>query len=853
MAQSASVGVFCLCLAGAGFGQAVQPLPVDILQTGSQVAPGYIFIGPTGPGGLTPLPNAVQGPEILDNQGRPVWFLHLPQNQLAADFRIQTYQGQQVLTWAQGPGFEDEQPGATTDYIFDNTYNVVATVQAGNGFNADDHEFQLTPENTALITVYSTVPADLSSAGGPSNGLVLEGVAQEIDVATGSVLLEWHSLDHVALTESYSAAPTDATTPYDYFHINSVKLDTDGNLLISARNTSTVYKVDRTTGAIIWRLGGKLSDFTLGPGLPFAFQHDAEAVNATTLRIFDNESNGVPVLPASRVIWVSHDDTAMTATLLNSIQHPAGLSVLAEGSGQPLPNGDTFVDWGILGRYSEFDPNGNLIYDVSLATGYNSYRGFRLPWVAAPSTSPTLTVVAASDGTTTVDAVWNGATNVATWNVMGGSSSTSLSAVGSAPWNGLDTPISVTTSATNLQVVAVDATGATIGQSAVLAGPFASAAPAVTGQPASQAVASGSTVVFTVAATGSPLSYQWSSPGGQPLADGAFAGGAISGSSGPTLVINGATAANAGAYTCTITNSGGSVTTAGATLSINSATDAGRLVNVSCRALVGSGASELIVGFAVGGGTAGGSEPVLVRASGPALGSFGVSGTLPDPDLQLFSLASGNALVASNSGWAGSAAVSSAAASAGAFAWTDPTSLDSALVETLPAGPYTANISGASGDTGVALAEVYDETPTGTFTAATPHLVNVSARASVGSGGSVLIAGFVIGGSTAKTVLIRASGPALEQFGVTGVITDPMLQLYNVASGGAVLLASNDDWGGDPEIATAAASVGAFAWTDPASADCALLVTLPPGSYTAEVLGINGSSGVALVEVYEVP
>jgi hypothetical protein len=129
----------------------------------------------------------------------------------------------------------------------------------------------------------------------------------------------------------------------------------------------------------------------------------------------------------------------------------------------------------------------------------------------------------------------------------------------------------------------------------------------------------------------------------------------------------------------------------------------------------------------------------------------------------------------------------------------------------------------------------------------------VSARASVGSGGSVLIAGFVIGGSTAKTVLIRASGPALEQFGVTGVITDPMLQLYNVASGGAVLLASNDDWGGDPEIATAAASVGAFAWTDPASADCALLVTLPPGSYTAEVLGINGSSGVALVEVYEVP
>jgi hypothetical protein len=843
-----------LILVPPAFGQVVEPDPVTVVQTSSAVGSGYVFISPTGPGGLMPLPNAIQGPEILDNQGRPVWFLALPGNQLAADFRIQTYQGQQVLTWAQGIAFEDLQAGDTTDYIYDNTYNVVATVHAGSGLNADEHEFQLTPQNTALITSYHTVGVDLSSIGGPVNGLVLEGVAQEIDVATGDVVFEWHSLDHVALTESYTSVPTDASTIFDYFHINSVKLDTDGNLLISARDTSTVYKVNRSTGAVIWRLGGKMSDFTLGPGLPFAFQHDAEAVDASTIRIFDNESNGVPVLPASRVIWVTHDDSAMTATLLKSVQHPAGLSVLAEGSGQTLPNGDTFVDWGILGRYSEFDPNGTLLYDVTMATGYSSYRGFRLPWTGAPTTNPTVSVVENSDGTTTVHAVWNGATDVATWNVMGGSSSSGLVAVGSGPWNGLDTAITVTTAATNLQVVAVNAAGSTIGQSPVLAGPFASAPPAITVQPVSQTVATGDTVAFRVEATGTGLTYSWnfSSPDvGVPAQLGLY--GSISGATGPTLVINSTGPFNAGSFTCTVSDSAGSVTSAPATLSVVSTSDVGRLVNVSCRAPVGTGASLLIAGFAVGGANASGPEPLLVRASGPALVPFGITGTLADPELQLFSVTSGSALIASNSGWGGSTAISDAAATAGAFSWTDPASLDSALVQTLAPGPYTANIFGASGDTGVALVEIYDETTAGTFTPGASHLTNVSARAAVGTGGDVLIAGFVIGGSTSKTVLIRGSGPALEQFGVTGTISDPELQLYSVGSGAGVLLASNDDWNGDAEISSAAASVGAFTWTDPASADCALLVTLPPGAYTANIAGINGASGVALVEVYEVP
>jgi hypothetical protein len=185
----------------------------------------------------------------------------------------------------------------------------------------------------------------------------------------------------------------------------------------------------------------------------------------------------------------------------------------------------------------------------------------------------------------------------------------------------------------------------------------------------------------------------------------------------------------------------------------------------------------------------------------------------------------------------------------GAFPWTDPASLDSALLESLAAGPYTVVISGASGDTGVALAEVYDATPTDPGAAAPQRLVNISSRAQVGTGSGVLIAGFVVGGSTSKTVLIRASGPALVPFGVTGVLADPQLQLEG--SGG--LLATNNGWGGDPTIAATAASVGAFSWSNPSSHDSALLLTLAPGAYTAVVSGASGDTGIGLIEVYVVP
>jgi hypothetical protein len=819
--------------------QTVVPPLVSVLEDTGSLADGLIFIGAEGGG--------AQGPEILDDQGRIIWFTSLPTGQVATDFRVQTYQGNPVLTWMQSSTFGATNPVTAIGHILDITYKEIATVQA-SGFIADQHEFQLTPQNTALIDIYNSIPADLSSIGGPANGFVTEGVVQEIDIATGKVVFEWHSLPGVALTESYAALPATTTlaAPYDYFHINSVSLDTDGNLLISSRHTWTVYKVNRTTGAIMWRLGGKKSDFALGAGLPFAWQHDAVSVDAHTIRIFDNESNGVPVLPNSRVIWVNHDDTAMTANVVQSIVHPAGLSVLAEGSAQGLANGDTFVEWGILGRYSEFDPTGQLLYDVSEAPGYSSYRGYRFAWAGLPSTSPTATALQNSDGTTAVHAVWNGATGVATWQVFGGSTPGTLSLLGSAAWNGLDTTITIPGQMNDIQVVAVDSTGNAIGTSATVAGPFPDVFPT---QPVSQTIAEGGTVVFNAVATGASPTYQWRF-NGSPIASTTPNFASISGINGPTLLIRYASAANAGTYTCIVTNLDNPATSEPTTLAVETTSDAGRLVNISCRTGVGTGDSSLILGFAVGGAGTSGSEPVLVRSSGPALAQFGITGFLPDPTL---ALVGPSGTVASNSGWAGDPVIAAEAATVGAFPWSSTSSLDSAIDVALPSGPFTAVTSGASGDGGVALAEIYDSTPPGSRSPTSPRLINLSGRAQVGTGANALIAGFVIGGTTSETVLIRGSGPALVQFDVTGTLPDPELQLYSLSSNGATLLASNDDWGGDPMIALTAASVGAFAWTDPASADCALLVTLPPGAYTANITGIQGATGVALVEIYEVP
>ena len=366
---------------------------------------------------------------------------------------------------------------------------------------------------------------------------------------------------------------------------------------------------------------------------------------------------------------------------------------------------------------------------------------------------------------------------------------------------------------------------------------IAGTAPVFTTQPISVAVAGGTVALDAVATPGS--SYQW-------MLNGATS---VAGATSPTLLLGDA-AASAGTYSCVATNSLGTTTSNAATVSVLSTNDIGRLVNISTRSQVGTGSNILIAGFTVGGAGTAGSESLLIRGSGPALVKFGVGDTLPDPELQLYS---GSSILGTNEGWAGDPAISNASAAVGAFPWKPPIGKDSALLATLPGVPggqgYTAQISGESGDTGVALVEVYDATPKGTYTPVSPRIINLSARVQVGTGGNILIAGFTIGGSTSRTVLIRASGPALVQFGVPGTLADPQLQVLS----GSTVVAGNSVWGGDGQISETANSVGAFPWMVPTSSDSAILVTLPPGSYTAQVSGVNGDTGVALVEIYEVP
>src|ERR671936_367061 len=266
------------------------------------LVPGLIFI--TG-----------DGPLITDNEGSTVWYQ--PVSSSVADFKMQVYQGQPVLTWWQGsvisPGF-----GQGIHIVTNASYQQIRTIQAANGYQADLHDLQLTPQGTALLTAYTTVAADLSKIGGSSSGRLLTCILQEIDLDSGQLLFEWRSVDHVDPSESYVSAPKNATQAFDYFHINSVAVGPDGNLLISARNTWTLYKLDRRTGAVIWRLGGKRSDFAMGRGAQFSWQHHAQPVS-DTMTVFDNAYDGKHrSLSQSRAILLEVDEGGRSARLARS-------------------------------------------------------------------------------------------------------------------------------------------------------------------------------------------------------------------------------------------------------------------------------------------------------------------------------------------------------------------------------------------------------------------------------------------------------------------------------------------------------------------------------------------------------
>lgn len=357
------------------------PPPVTILTPGANLGDGYIFITPSGDTKLYS-----NGPEIIDAQGNVIWFHAIPDKQISADFRTQRYNGNQVLTWWQGTGFGGD-ASCGTDYIYDSSFNALATVQAGNGLCADGHEFLITPWNTALITIYAQATADLTSIGGPANQTVVNGIVQEIDIPTGTVLFQWNSADHVPYSQSQEPLPAKANQPWQWFHLNAVKVDTDGNLLIEGRHTWAVYKVNHTTGDIIWTLGGKGSTFTVAaaPGQVldaaneiFAWQHDPEPLGNGLYSLFDNEGNppAPSLLSSSRAVVVQLNENSHVATLVASYNQPEGLVAFSQGNAQATDEGNLFVGWGRLPYISAFDPAGNLIFNAQFPAGVDSYRAY---------------------------------------------------------------------------------------------------------------------------------------------------------------------------------------------------------------------------------------------------------------------------------------------------------------------------------------------------------------------------------------------------------------------------------------------------------------------------------------------
>jgi hypothetical protein len=372
----------------------LQPPPVKILTDKGGSQGGDIFIAPYGDTGTY-----ANGAEILSPDGKKVlWFHQAPAGDVDADFRTQTYQGKPVLTFWEGTGLGGVSSGV--DYIYNDKYQLIATVKAGNGLSADGHEFLITPQNTALTLSYTTATANLTAIGGPADQTVIDGVAQEIDIKTGKVLFQWNSADHVPYAQSEQPLPAAASDPWDWFHMNAVKLDTNGNLLIDARDTWTTYEVSPKTGKVLWRLGGKDSSFKLaaakGQTLDeaneiFAWQHDPEAHGDGIYTFFDNEAAGTANtgddalvdLPYSRAITVKVDFRSRVATLISANAQPEAESAPSQGNVQVLKDGGEFVGWGSLPYFSQYSASGKLTFNAEFPAGVNTYRAYRLPWKPA--------------------------------------------------------------------------------------------------------------------------------------------------------------------------------------------------------------------------------------------------------------------------------------------------------------------------------------------------------------------------------------------------------------------------------------------------------------------------------------
>jgi len=418
--------------------------------------PGYLFLAPYQGAGSP-------GPMITEQDGALVWFHPLPVGEEATNFSVQTYEGRPVLTWWQGRiielGF-----GEGEDVIYDSSYRQLAAIRAGNGYRADLHTIRLTGQGTAWIDAFDPIHLNLSSVHGSSGGILTDSVVQEIDVKTGLVMWEWHALGHIPIGESKNPV-TAGSYPWDYIHINSADPGTRGNVLLSARNSWTVYDVDVHSGGFIWRLGGSHSSFKPGAGTHFYWQHDAEFQPGGQISLFDNGADPAEERQ-SRGLLLEPDTSTHTVRLVKALANPTR-TLLAESQGNTLslPGGNWLLGYGRLPNFTEFDGAGHVLLDGTLARNVQNFSTFLSAWSARPSAPPSLAVLMRGAGTVTVAASWNGATEASSWRLLAGPSPSALAPVATMARTGFQTTIAASTRQPYLAVQALDASGAVIGES----------------------------------------------------------------------------------------------------------------------------------------------------------------------------------------------------------------------------------------------------------------------------------------------------------------------------------------------------------------------------------------------------
>jgi hypothetical protein len=422
-------------------------------------SPGDVFLAPyQGPG--------TAGPMISDQRGALVWFHPLPAGEQATNFGVQDLDGTPVLTWWQGRivqvGF-----GEGEDVIYDRGYREIGSVHAGNGLPADLHVFRLTPQGTAWIDAYEPVRMDLAPLGGSHNGVISDSVVQEVDVRTGLVMWEWHALGHISPADSKNPVPA-SSYPWDYVHINAVDPGAHGDVLLSFRNTWSLDDVDIHSGGFRWRLGGPRSTFTLGRGATFYWQHDAAFQPGGRVSVFDNGSDP-PKEKQSRGLLLEPVAHTHAVRLRAQFVNPSKvLLASSQGSLRALSGGNWLLGYGGLPDFTEFDAAGHVLLDGSLGPGVQSFAANLAPWSGIPPGVPAVARVSGLGSGMSVAVSWNGATDVASWRLLAGSTPAALAPVANVARAGFETILSSGATGPYAAVQALSATGAVLGVSATI-------------------------------------------------------------------------------------------------------------------------------------------------------------------------------------------------------------------------------------------------------------------------------------------------------------------------------------------------------------------------------------------------